>query len=166
MLIYHPAYDAYHCVFRILLIANSASSLEVDKVRLLDYYLTFPSEVAAIRLPPGSNEIRQQAKAFRNVYCAPVSARSAFRDLRHVQEAALRCLTASGHLDRSAMEGGFIVRSKAGLAADLVDRLADYRLAREPVATFVLSELAAWPLLGPSGLKDRSGLMEYRYDAV
>lgn len=166
MLIYHPAYDAYHCVFRILLIANTASALEVDKVRLLDYYLLFPSEVAAIRLPPGTNGIRQQAKAFRNVYRDPVSARSAFRDLRRVQEAALRCLTASGHLERPAMEAGFVVRGKAGLAEDLVTRLAGYRSEREPVATFVLTDLAGWPLLGPNGLKDRSGLMEHRYDAA
>lgn len=166
MLIYHPAYDAYHCVFRMLLIANTASALEVDKVRLLDYYLMFPSEVAAIRLSTGTNGIRQQARAFRNVYRDPVSARSTFRDLRCVQDAALRCLTASGHIERQAMEAGFVVRGEANLAEDLVAHLASYRSEREPVATFVLAELAGWPLLGSNGLKDRSGLMEHRYDAT
>lgn len=166
MLIYHPASDAYHCVFRMLLIANTVSAPEVDKARLLDYYLTFPSEVAAIRMPPGTNGVRQQANAFRNPYRDPVSARSAFRDLRHVQEAALRCLTASGHLDRGAMEAGFVVRGDAGLAEDLATHLAGYRADREPVATFILEDLAAWPLLGANGIKDRSRLMEHRYDVA
>lgn len=48
MLIYHPAYDAYHCVFRMLLIAERVSGIEVEKARILDFYLVFPGMVKKI----------------------------------------------------------------------------------------------------------------------
>ncbi|HGA8765958.1 TPA: ABC-three component system middle component 5, partial [Salmonella enterica subsp. enterica serovar Virchow] len=46
MLIYHPAYDAYHCLFRMIALIDHVNEIEVDKARILDFYLIFPALVS------------------------------------------------------------------------------------------------------------------------
>ena len=47
MLIYNQAYDLYHTMFRILQIMEKTEEIiEIDKLRILDFYLAFPSELA------------------------------------------------------------------------------------------------------------------------
>ncbi|KVT83340.1 ABC-three component system middle component 5 [Burkholderia ubonensis] len=164
MLIYHPAYDAYHCVFRMLLIAEHVKGLETDKARLLDFYLVFPGLVRKIRLPDSLRELRAQAKKVVNVYRDPVSEASTFQEMRHIQEAALRAIAASGLLEMGAFSAGYISRSKASLPSSLAEKLTAFLEESGPIATGVLKGLSEIPLLGHDGLKHRTQLMEYRYD--
>jgi len=45
MLIYHPAFDAYHCVYRMTMLTQKVKELEYSKLRILDFYLCFPAEI-------------------------------------------------------------------------------------------------------------------------
>lgn len=164
MLIYHPAYDAYHCVFRMLLIAEHVKNLETDKARLLDFYLVFPGVVRKIRLPDSLRELRAQAKKVVNVYREPVSEASTFQEMRHIQEAALRSIAASGLLNMGAFAAGYISRSNASIPSSLDEKLKTFLDEGGAVARGVLKGLSAIPLLGHDGLKHRTQLMEYRYD--
>ncbi|CAB3755416.1 ABC-three component system middle component 5 [Paraburkholderia humisilvae] len=164
MLIYHPAYDAYHCVFRMLLIAEHVKDLEIEKARLLDFYLLFPGMLVHARLPDELRALRSQAKSLANVYRDPVSGLSTFRDMRHIQEAALKSVAASGLIDVKQFERGFVKRTEMLLAPGLKEKLDAFTLANGPVVDGVLAGLSKLPLLGHNGLKHRSELMEYRYD--
>ena len=86
MLIYHPAYDAFHCVFRMLAIIETVPNIEVDKARVLDFYLLFPALMADIRLPVELAHARKLAKSVSNIYHDPLSKKNAFRDLRLIQK--------------------------------------------------------------------------------
>jgi len=164
MLIYHPAYDAYHCAFRMLTVAEHVKDLEVEKARLLDFYLAFPGMVQTIRLPDALKTLRAQAKAAGNVYRDPVSSLSTFRDMRHIQEAALKSVAASGLIDLKRYEIGFVTRTEMPIGPALKERLDAFLSTNGPVVEGVLNGLSQVPLLGHDGLKHRSQLMEYRYD--
>src|SRR4051812_13349160 len=104
MLIYHPAFDAYHCTFRMLALTVNCPPIEVDKARILDFYLAFPTAILEMRLPQDRGAIRSKARALRNPYRSPVNIRRAFSDMQHLQLAAIGALAASEFLDGEALK--------------------------------------------------------------
>lgn len=167
MLIYHPAYDAYHCVFRMLTITDQHRLLEFSKLRILDFYLCFPAEIASVQLPQEHIEIKKFAKAAKNPYRGPVSVQRAFRELDSIQSAAARLLALSGIFSPTELEeNGKIVRTGGNLPEELKASIANSTEKLDSVQKYIVSKLAALPLQGIGGLKQRTGLMEHRYDTV
>jgi hypothetical protein len=166
MLIYHPAFDAFHCVFRMLAVSRKVENLEVDKARLLDFYLLFPAAIAAVRLPAALAEIRKLSAALANVYHDPVSPISTFREMHHIQDAALKCIAAAGLIDLERYEAGFVTRTTAAISEELADKVDAFLADKQPLADLLLCELASLPLCGHDGLKHRTELMEHRYDVA
>ena len=90
MLIYHPAYDAYHCLFRMIALINNIDTIEIEKARILDFYLTFPSLVEKIRMPQNHSHIKKIAKKYFNDYRNPINSASVFQDMHQIQISAIR----------------------------------------------------------------------------
>lgn len=166
MLIYHPAFDAYHCVFRMLLLTNSLKKIEYSKLRILDFYLCFPAEIEKINLPRAMQSVRRVAKDASNKFRGPVSALRTFRDLEQIQNAAVRLLAASEVFDSTMLEEGIISRSNSALPEELERSISTMQSQPNKLTAFVLAELSTLELQGVGGLKQRTGLMEYRYDPV
>lgn len=166
MLIYHPAFDAYHCVFRMLIICEKLGDLEIEKARLLDFYLLYPALVAKIKLPRALRSIARDAAAVANVYHDPSSPSTMFRDMRHIQEAALRCIAAAGLIDVRRYENGFVTQTDVVVPDEMRRKIGLFLASRQPIAEFVFKKLAAIPLGGSQGLKYRSQLMDHNYDFV
>ncbi|MDD3471726.1 MAG: hypothetical protein PHS86_02995 [Syntrophaceae bacterium] len=166
MLIYHPGFDAYHCVFRMLAVCETLGDLEIEKARLLDFYLLYPALVAKMKLPRPLRPIARDAAAVANVYHDPSSPATMFRDMRHIQEAALRCIAAAGLIDVRRYENGFVTRTDVVVPDAIRRKIALFIASRQPISQFVLKELAAIPLGGSEGLKHRSQLMDHKYDFV
>lgn len=166
MLIYHPAFDAYHCVFRMLALTECVTELEIDKARLLDFYLLFPAAIASIRLPSALMEARKVAKSAANIYHDPLNPITTFREMRYIQEAALKCIAASGLIDIKSLGTGLISRTELKIPSELKRKVDEFLLDRQSIANIVLHELATIPLRGIDGLKHRTKLMEHRYDVV
>lgn len=166
MLIYHPAFDAYHCVFRMLAVTECVNQLEIDKARLLDFYLLFPAAVASIRLPAALREARKLAKSTANVYHDPLNPATTFREMRDIQEAALKCIAASGLIDIKRFEAGYVSRTTVKIPDELKRKVDEFLTERQPIAGFVLNGLAGIPLRGNDGLKHRTELMEHKYDVA
>jgi hypothetical protein len=166
MLIYHPAKDAYHCVFRMLVVAERVKSLDVDMARLLDFYLLFPVAIADIRLPKNMMRIRKFAEGLSNMFRDPISIKTAFRDVANMQEVALRSIAAAGLIDVDKFESGVIVRTAIDMPETLKTKIDRYVHHDAVVLNFILDELSQFPLRGPDGLKHRTGLLEHRYDII
>jgi ABC-3C biological conflict system middle component len=166
MLIYHPAFDAYHCTFRLLALTKKCPVMEVDKARILDFYLAFPNVVAEMRLPQDRSAIRTLAKSLINPYRNPVNAKRTFTDMQQVQIAALSALAASGFLDSDALAEGTVRRTTKEMPNDLEEMIAAFLTRDRGMAAALIEGLCNLPTFGVSGLKDRSGLLEYRYDVV
>ncbi|WP_238913012.1 ABC-three component system middle component 5 [Achromobacter insolitus] len=166
MLIYHPAYDAYHCIFRSLLITGTLPTVEEAKLRILDFFLCFPAELQNVRLPVDHSGAKALAKSLKNVYHGPLSKQKAFRDMEHIQIAAFRTLAASGLLNAPELETGLIRRTGLPIPPELTSQLQNFFEKNKSLVNYLLTKLADIPLLGKDGLKHRTGLMEYRYDNV
>ena len=53
MIIYNPAFDLYHAIYRmahILQRLDDGETFEVDKVRIWDFYMLFPSKLYSVSL--------------------------------------------------------------------------------------------------------------------
>lgn len=166
MLVYHPAYDAYHCVFRTLLITNHLKIIEVPKLRILDFFLCFPAEIKRVRLPVTHREGRQISRNTANPYRGPTNMNQAFHNMEHIQLAAYRTLAASGLIVANELESGLIRRTQAEVPTELQDMLVKAEQNSEPVFTYLVDKFGQIELLGVDGLKHRTGLMEHRYDVV
>jgi thiamine monophosphate synthase len=166
MLIYHPAFDAYHCVFRMLAITESLRQLEYSKLRILDFYLCFPAEVAAVQLPQDHIELKKVARAVKNDYRGPVSTHRTFRDLESIQFSAARLLAASKIFDSEQLELGTTLRTNLKLPEALQANISSIRTSKSTIIEYILTKMGDIPLTGLGGLKQRTGLMEYRYDAA
>lgn len=166
MLIYHPAFDAYHCVFRLLCILDRLTSTEQARIRILDYLLVFPGSVSEFSLPRAAARIKSSAKRQANVYRGPVNTKQAFRDMEHIQLAAIRTLTAAGLIDSVAIKSGRVTRTDMPLPLELTEAIRSSLTQDNDVIRYIFEDLADLPLTGENGLKHRSGLMEYRYDTA
>ena len=166
MLVYHPAYDAYHCVFRALLITDLIQSLEVQRLRILDFFLSFPAEIRNIRLPREHAEARRLAQGLANEYHGPVSMSQAFRDMEHIQLAAFRTLAASEIFSATHFEDGIIFRTDASIPDDFREKLSAAKARDRGALEYIVRGLGSLPLFGDGGLKHRTGLMEHRYDVA
>lgn len=164
MLIYHPAYDAYHCIFRMLALIDHISEVEIDKARILDFYLTFPSLVSEIRMPHNHRSIKKIAQNYSNNYRKPISIIATFRDMHQIQIAAIRCLAATGLIELTELDKGVIKRTKRDIPDGLLLSMRDFLNAKKDIYGFIISKLSKFHLTGKDGLKDRTRLMEYRYD--
>jgi len=165
MLIYHPAFDAYHCVFRMLLMIESLPETEIDMLRLCDFYLVFPSEIERIRLPASLSHGRKIAKSLSNVYRNPINASQVFREMSEIQLSALRSIAASGLIDVDCYERGIIRKlNTKKIPEDIVSKILNYLQKNLELTEFIFDSLSKLPLRGLDGLKHRTGLLEYKYD--
>jgi hypothetical protein len=166
MLIYHPAFDAYHATLRMLALLAFDKGFDVEKARILDFYLAFPSAMLSMRLPAELSQVRAMLRQQENVYRDPVSAKRTFAEIRHVQMAAFGCLAAGGLIDSEKLEAGTVQRTQKPLPGALRSALNGFIENELPVLEVLTTKVAGIPTAGPNGLKDRSGLLEYRYDPV
>ncbi|MFB6326630.1 ABC-three component system middle component 5 [Pantoea deleyi] len=164
MLIYHPAYDAYHCLFRMIALIDHVNEVEVDKARILDFYLIFPSLVSEIRMPHNYSGVKKEAKKYSNYYRNPINTASTFRDMHEIQMAAIRCLAATGLIEVNLLEKNLIKRTDKSIPDGLLLSMRDFINNKSGIYTFIISKLSKFPLTGNDGLKDRTNLMEFRYD--
>lgn len=163
MLVYHPAFDSYHCLFRSIAILEVCQESETERLRILDFCLSFPTVVAQFRLPPGRAAVKKAALSVASPYRDPISARAVFANLATIQVAAFACLTATG---LTTTNSGVICRTQSILPEVIKRRCLEIKTKEKVFFDTLLSQLIALPLLGPDGLKARSGLMEYRYDPI
>lgn len=67
MTMYNHAFDLYHCIYRIIHILMRLEEndiLELDRLRIWDFYLLFPSKVYEIRLGNDFKEIVKLRKQY------------------------------------------------------------------------------------------------------
>jgi hypothetical protein len=169
MLFYHPAFDGYHAAFRILQIATASGkrSYERDALRILDFYLIFPQLIAEVRLPKAQQSTKRiLSSRHENKYHFSGSPRQAFMQMAPLQDMALRLLASKRIIDLGQLIDGVVVRSEHPLPHVLEILIRARNDADSGLIKFLVDELGRIPLRGEDGLKDRSRLMDYRYDQV
>ncbi|MES2400494.1 MAG: ABC-three component system middle component 5 [Pseudomonadota bacterium] len=169
MLIYDPAFDPSHFVFRLLLILSKVanSTIELDKYRIIDFYLIYPIALTNFRAPGTSfKELKRDLKATESKYNAIKNPVPHFMKVEILQRAAINHVTALGFLYKDKLDQQILCRTAKELPEALNERLLSATTNLTSIEEFILGDILDLPLLGSDGLKARSGLIEHKYDAI
>jgi hypothetical protein len=169
-LTYEPALDPYHAIYRILRlrpIIKQYGPLPRDHVRILDFYQLFQFRIHGIRFRQQDRQYRRLASNYKTAaYGEQPEDRTLFSRMEPMQVAALDTLASHHLIDPDQWQIGDVSATDNPLPDDLAARVASAN-ARDPEFQSFLGVLASeYPLTGVNGLKDRTGLMEYRHDAA
>lgn len=165
MLIYHPAYDANHCIFRmLLLLSHSDPVVRIDEMKIMDFYVLFPHLLKSIRLPARYNEYKKSFSKLPEPYEHTEKYIEIFHQLSEIQNAAIANMLSKDILDIDSYYEGKVKRSDNKLPESLSRHLKGCAYGDDMWFTFVAKEIPRIGINGPKGLKARTGLMEFRYD--
>ena len=166
MLIYNPAFDIQHAIFRVLrlIVAAPKDSFEVDKIRVLDFFLLFPEQLEALRFPAAVRKQRPLFVADYNPYRSLENPRRIFFELEPFQISALHCLAAYDLIDGEKFKAGFVARTAKVIPAPLIAAIEKRNAETKDLVNLLSIEFTKLPFFGEGGLKERSNLAEIRYD--
>ncbi|WP_417558249.1 ABC-three component system middle component 5 [Mesoflavibacter zeaxanthinifaciens] len=163
MLVYHPAFDIYNCAFRMLQLLSlmEETEIELDKLRIWDFYLTFPNEARQITFPRDLFELK---KIFKNKPDNPyedlIDPKRIAERMNPYQLSALRYLASYGLIDNSLFQKNIVKRTDKELPSELKQQLSEINTEKENIIKLV----KGFNFLALRGLKERTGLLEFRYD--
>lgn len=170
-LTYQPAFDPFHTVFRFFRLREALlAEFEIprDHFRILDFYLLFPFRVGDMRLAPKHKRFRKIAEEFvaTRPYGNVPDDRTVFGRMKPIQAAAFDTLVGQNYLAEEKFRLGMVASTSVALPDDLRERVIKANLAEKNLVNFLAVLARDYELLGDNGLKARSGLMDYRYDAA
>lgn len=165
MIGYHPALDAHHAAFRLLrlLSARSQGTSEAT-LKILDFFLLFPEAIANVRLPREHVTWRGRLRRPVNPYWFDGDRALVFQRMSAVQDAALGMLTAAGWVSRDPSRTEALTLGSVDVSVN--ERLEKANAEDAELVEFLVTVLAPIAVGGDGGLKDRTGLLEHRYDAT
>lgn len=163
MLVYHPAFDIYNCAFRLLQLLNyiQQAEIELDRLRIWDFYITFPNEARKIVFPRDLSELKKIFKDKpNNPYEDLIDPRRIAERMKPFQISALRYLASYGLIDSNLFSKNIIKRTEKDLPLELNNRIKEIGIEKENIIKLV----RGFNNLALSGVKERTGLLEFRYD--
>jgi hypothetical protein len=172
MILYNNAFDLYHTIFRILHLLNKSDrnkSIEVDRIRIWDFYLLFPSQIFNIK--PKRNEVEyknllKQLKVKKeNPYQLVSDNRKTLEKIKPYQYAALNCIASYGIIDKDKLMEDRVFISSITLLERYIKSIGNLSPREINIITVVTSNFYDISLFGKDGLKSRSDLIESKYDA-
>ncbi|MEY2502512.1 MAG: hypothetical protein QOI07_2846 [Verrucomicrobiota bacterium] len=166
MLIYNPAFDSYHGIFRVLrlLTALEPSAYEIDRMRILDFYLLFPGTLQHVTFPRGAMKYRRMIPDQQNRYERIEDGRRLFSRLEPFQTSAFRYLAARDIIEPHLFAENRIQRGTTELPTALATTLAQANATDSALMDLLTGPFSNLDLYGASGLRGRSHLFEHRYD--
>ncbi|MBS1078286.1 hypothetical protein JK217_11100 [Gluconobacter kondonii] len=170
-LTYEPAFDPLHSIFRALRLRQGlGTGLPLPRVlfRMLDFYLLFPASLRNVRLRPEHRGLKNQAAVTKRAASYGPRPEDAilFERMQPYQDAAVNTLALQGFFSNDELEAGWVIPSEAKAPAALTDRLLAVNATEESLLTALNTLASDYPFDGVNGIKHRTGLLEYRYDAV
>lgn len=163
MLIYNSAFDTYHCIHRLLILLKKIDgTVEIDKIRILDFYVVFPRELYKVAFPATAYKFKKKFKVL-NKYETLRNPKVIFERMKYYQLFAINCMSAYGLLDNNELKNNRL-------------RLLDNPIINKIISTEIKDKLtllainvlveyfAKLNILGKNGLKERTKLMETKYD--
>ena len=167
MLSYHPALDPYHAAFRAmqLLVAREQRAYHLSQFRILDFYLLFPSLVEKIHFPRESQSYKRAFSDRSNRYWVSGEPKIIFMKIGSIQQQGLNLLVGKELLDVDAFKMDRIQLSARAADSPIMSAAVTANQRDLPLLEFLVDVLGTITPFGPNGLKDRSRLMEFRYDA-
>lgn len=168
MLTYHPIHDPSHCIFRMLCLSEDLEEEKnhIELIRILDFFILFPYTMASMSLPREFNDARKVFKEIETPYENLPTPSHLMFELSTIQDQAIKSLMAKGIVENAELSAGYFSVRKAIVPTEITKLITECSFRKTEWYKVLLGRIAKLPLKGKGGLKDRSGLMEYRYDTV
>lgn len=167
MLIYDPALDPYHSSIRILAILDKhIEGMDLELVRLLEFYLANPSKTTDIKLPSNFRYIKKIAEQQISPYRNYPHGKTQFERMKPIFTAAIHGLVAAGYLNDDFATKGILLVNFEKIPNDLKLAINSFTSRQETIKKFIIELLPTINFSGPGGLKQRTGLLDYKYDIV
>lgn len=172
MIVYQQAFDAYHTVYRMLRILsyfNRAEYIEIERLRIWDFYVLYPNKMSNISLKRTEDDVRRMIKTLilrdDNPYENVVNERIAFEKIKPYQLTAIKFLASYGIINKDYLELNKIcIISKDSIKEHLKD-FDQLSVQEENAIKLLTSHFFLMPLHGENGLKSKTKLLESKYDA-
>lgn len=168
MIIYHPVYDINHCLYRILLALETSDHDEFDwsLFKLMDFYVLFPHLLKEIKpFPHSLRAFKKIIKLIPDTYEVLPNSKRIIFELESIQNAAVQNLMAKGLISVSKFDKQVVSRTTELLPESLQDKISSDSRVNKEWYRLIVNELPLSDFDGKNGLKARSKLMEYKYDA-
>ena len=172
MIIYHQAFDLYHTVYRMIQLLGyfrRGDYIEIDRLRIWDYYLLFPNKLAKIRLKRDEKDIKTLISSLilraNNPYEEVMDDRKMFEKIKPYQMTAIKCLASYGIVNKNYVTTNRITSISNDLLKDYMVKLEKLSKQEENTVKLLTSHFYQMSLYGDYGLKNRSKLLESKYDA-
>jgi len=172
MITYNQAFDLYHTIFRFLQFLNKfeeSTSIEIERLRIWDFYLLFPSKVHEITLKRTESDVKKLLKQYikdkGNPYDKVVENRKVFEKIKPYQLAALNCIASYGIIEKATLTQQLVVISNKTVLEQFAQQLENLSPKEQNVINIMTSHFNQISLFGTDGLKSKTNLMESKYDA-
>ena len=171
MILYNNAFDLYHTIFRMLHLLSKIEKdkvIEIDRIRIWDYYLLFTNEIFNIKPRKNKKEYNQLLKELNikknNPYQQIYDKRKTLEKIKPYQLSALNCLASYNIIDKEYLLKEEVKINSFDLLKRYTQSAGDLSDREKNIITIMTSFFRDISLIGNNGLKERSNLMESKYD--
>jgi len=169
MIVYNQAFDINHTIFRMASLLNyyKDNSLEVERLRIWDFYLAFPREVSNIRfgIEKGDRDIKKLFPKKYNPYEVISNPNKLFGRMQPYQLIAIKTLASYGVINKDYFQLNRITKVDKKLLKEYLDDNSSFTERELNIIKIMTSYFNYMPLYGTQGLKSRTNLLEFKYDA-
>jgi len=172
MIIYHQAFDLYHTVYRMIQLLGyfkKSEYIEVDRLRIWDYYLLFPNKLSTVKLKQEENDIKNIISGYitknDNPYEEILDDRKLFEKIKPYQMTAIKSLASYGIINKDYLTTNRITTISTEIIQTYVTKLEALNVQEQNTIALLTSHFYQMPLYGENGLKAKTKLLESKYDA-
>ena len=172
MIVYQQAFDLYHTVYRMIkLLAHFKGNeyVEIERLRIWDYYLLYPNKVDNIKLRRDEKDIKKLIKTFivkeENPYEEVINDRKMFEKIKPYQMTAIKCLASYNIINKDYLSLNRITTVSKDIFSKYSEELNNMSAQEKNAISLLTSHFYQMPLTGEYGLKHRTNLLESKYDA-
>jgi len=172
MIIYNQAFDLYHAVYRMLQLLTHFDKneyVELDRLRIWDFYLLFPNKIHEIKLKRNEKDIKDILKKYiskkDNPYEVILENKKVFEKIKPYQISALHSLASYGIIDKKLLMHNRISIISKDTLKEYVSKFEELSPKENNLIAILTSHFYQISMFGENGLKSRTNLMESRYDA-
>jgi hypothetical protein len=159
MITYHQTFDIYHTIYRIIRILqmNDFAEMERDRLRIFDFLYVFPHEIQNVKVPVGARNIKNKFRETK--YNKLIDRKRVFFQIGKYFENSIQSLFSYGILDVNKYKSNNILITNLDLARKIqaINNLSLNDEVGEILKEYFLK-------MNLTELKERTGLIEYRYD--
>lgn len=172
MIIYQKSFDLYHTVYRMLKLLvhfKGENYIELDRLRIWDYYLLHPNKMQSIRLTREEKDVKSYIKRFitkpNNPYENVLNDRKMFERIKPYQMSAINSLASYGIINKDYLIENRISNIDRDFFTNTEMKFEELSVQEENAIKLLTSHFHQIPLFGMNGLKNKTGLLESKYDA-